>query len=58
MCFFLYSPSKKIEIDYLSESMFLSPFGSSIVTADLLVFNPSKDEKIEKLTLSRSYVIL
>ena len=51
MCFYFYSPNRKICIKYTSELIFLGEDGSSTVYVDTLIENPSPDDPIDDIKI-------
>jgi len=43
MCFYPYCPRQTIRVEFLTESIYLSPFGSSRTVADILIKNASEE---------------
>ena len=51
MCFYIFSPGVDLEVEYSSETVFLKPFGSSEIYADLLIRNTSNDLTVSHLII-------
>lgn len=51
MCFYIFAPGRDIEIELITESVYLNYFGSSKIISDILINNISKDDISELIII-------